>query len=599
MNPSTLLPTTSASGKNLPAGYGNGELPAFGNNGFVKNVTKTALNAAQKEALATEKTFQLSQALVNRPTPDGKDNWLSRKFSNFVALDESVLGASAILFLQDTLAVWLPKMTAMRSVAEAVETTFLEFVESALFYFSAPILGQHVFSKLVKKWGVPDNDNPKAPDYLRRYKIGDSLGKINEKVNLDKLSKELNHGVGITKAGTLAKKAIGLKAGTVIATMSALALEYTLSFAKNLITLKFFNTGDFNEVANLKDGEVVHKSEKQIASDKAIEAKSIKRLWQGALAAAGLFAAGLGVARGATKSKTIFNFSRNLLKTFDFKYHTVFARKGQGLGKTIKSWFSKTKPETEYIKDEYNRALPKLTTKFGLTKGQKIAIITLGGIGYLDASRNKLEIYENLFRVWGVVMPYLMFGKEFLTERLRRILHGEVKLPKILSPLQPSQETIAKFRQIYKWNPDANNGKGAGEYLSMNDIVKKSLAKSPELAKEYENTADPLLIRSWANSNNPEMRKVGQEFRRLMGPKKVSFAAPLFFGIFGVGLTVAWLNRFWTAYRYNKQQQDKLAINPQPLKEASRINLSGSNPFQNQQLAAIAINRTLATQQQH
>lgn len=539
-------PTRTSQSPTL-AGRGNGSRTEKADqSAYFGNI---ANKAAIQQARNTERLFELTQGLVNDPKSGA--SWLKRKFSNFVTLDESVLGASAILFLQDTLAVWLPKMTAMRSWAEAVETTFLEFVESALFYFSAPILGQHVFSKIIRS-SLLDNKDSRTAHHVERNHIAQSLGELNKKINLDKLANELKTGLGNTNVGRHAKKVIALKAGTVVATLSAMMLEYTLSFAKNLITLKFFNTGDFNHVADLKDPNA-QKTPEQLAADERTEKKAIRRLWQGGALAAGFFAAGLGLARGATRSKTLFNFSRRLLKTFDFNYNQVFARVKRPLGKRLKNFFSKAKTAPQYVLDKVTKQ-PKLITKFGLTKGQKIAIITLGGIGYLDASRNRLEVYENLFRVWGVVMPYLMFGKEFLTERLRRLLHGEVRLPNALNFLQPGDKTIAKFREIYQWDSKLNHGKGGGRYLSVDEIAQKAIEKAG-LSAEFVKQATPQQVRSWVNSDNPQLRKASQEFKRLMGPKNTSFGAPLAFGIFGVGLAVAWLNRFWTAYRYKQQQQ--------------------------------------------
>ncbi len=552
MKPTTPLysattANTSPAPPALTAG-GGAVVPGFASWGVVA--------AAKADARHAEKLVALSKGLIQNygkqgaANPAGKPKGLRKFFANFVSLDESALGASSVLFLQDTLAVWLPKMTAVRSAAEAVESTFLEFVESALFYFSAPILGQHVFSKLIHKV-LPDNDK-KSGHHVARQDIAETHARLSKRVNLDKLGKEFTRATHATNKQV--RKVVGLKAGTIVATMSAMVLEYTLSFAKNLITLKFFNTGDFTDVANLTDNKGKH------GADHPTYLKAKKRVKQGAVAAAGILAASFGLAVGATRNKTLFNISRKLVQHFDFTFNQAFKRIGQPIGKKLKGLFGKSKGiKTPHYKlsAKNSGGDPKsVRPVFGLGKYQKYAIITLGGIGYLDASRDSLEVKENLFRVWGVIMPYLMFGKDFLTETFRKIAHGERRLPKVLGFLQPGKQSVEQFKSIYKWDPKANHGKGGGAYLSHDEIIQKALNTVPGLEKLLDDTTSLESVWKLSKSNDPKLRQAFVEYQKLMKPKIVSFGAPLAFGVFVVGLTVAWLNRFWTHYRFNKMQND-------------------------------------------
>ncbi len=549
-----------------PSSYAGSGNPGFGSWGVV--------SAAKADARKAEKLMAISKGLIQNygkqgaANPTGESKGIRKFFANFVSLDESALGASSVLFLQDTLAVWLPKMTAVRSAAEAVESTFLEFVESALFYFSAPILGQHVFSKLIHKV-LPGNQRSGAAKehYVARQDIAASHEMLTKRANLDKIGK--NFKALNDAASKQTKKLVGLKAGTIVATMSAMILEYTLSFAKNLITLKFFNTGDFTDVANLTDNKKKH------GTDHPTYKKAQKRVKQGALAAAAILAGSFGLAIGTTRNKTLFNLSRRIIKNFDFTFNQAFKR----AGKTLKNAASAVKiPNYKRVGSGANKGQKIVRPIFGLGKYQKYAIITLGGIGYIDASRDDLEVKENLFRVWGVIMPYLMFGKEFLTEGFRKVAHGERKLPKLLGFLQPNEKTIESFKSIYKWNPAANHGKGGGAYLSHDEIIQKSLSTVPGLENLLDEKTSLDKVWQLAQTNDPKIRQAFVEYQKLMKPKIVSFGAPLAFGVFVVGLTVAWLNRFWTNYRFNNMKKE---LTEQHFKNVAS-GLNEANPFRAQ-----------------
>ncbi len=86
----------------------------------------------------------LKQALKTSSAP-------KRLLAGMVKTAEGTSGLSVVTFVQDTLSVWLPKALVSRSVAELAESSFLEFIESFLIYFSIPLLGKNVFEKAVKK----------------------------------------------------------------------------------------------------------------------------------------------------------------------------------------------------------------------------------------------------------------------------------------------------------------------------------------------------------------------------------------------------------------------------------------------------------------
>ena len=52
---------------------------------------------------------------------------------------------STTRFIQGTLTNWFPKAVLSRSFIDFSEFTFLETIESCIFYFAAPLLGEHIF----------------------------------------------------------------------------------------------------------------------------------------------------------------------------------------------------------------------------------------------------------------------------------------------------------------------------------------------------------------------------------------------------------------------------------------------------------------------
>ena len=54
---------------------------------------------------------------------------------------------SSTRFIQDTATNWFPKAVFSRSKEDFCEMSFLEFLESGIFYFSLPILAEKLFRK--------------------------------------------------------------------------------------------------------------------------------------------------------------------------------------------------------------------------------------------------------------------------------------------------------------------------------------------------------------------------------------------------------------------------------------------------------------------
>lgn len=138
---------------------------------------------------------------------------------------------SSTRFIQDTATNWAPKAIFARSKADFAEMSFLEFLESGIFYFASPLLGEKLFrNKIFKNF---------SPESIKN--------KVNEQI--PKTVEEITKNSALTE--DIKKRAISTKAGIVLACAAIPIAEYTLSFAKNLFTLKTFNKSNFNNIANL------------------------------------------------------------------------------------------------------------------------------------------------------------------------------------------------------------------------------------------------------------------------------------------------------------------------------------------------------------
>ena len=147
--------------------------------------------------------------------------------SQFVAHKENASGLSTSRFIQDTATCLVPKAVFSRSKADLAENSFLELSESALVYFAPAFIGEKIARKIYSK-----NLSVEAKKLIA--KSGSDLLKEKNALNRTVLP---------------AKAAIALSALFIPLT------EFTLNYFKNLMTLKVFKKGDFNNIANLENSK--------------------------------------------------------------------------------------------------------------------------------------------------------------------------------------------------------------------------------------------------------------------------------------------------------------------------------------------------------
>ena len=93
-----------------------------------------------------EQPYNLNNSKSNnkKSNPSFKNDFrgLAKAADIFIKSQENL---SSTRFIQDTATNWAPKAIFSRSKADFAEMSFLEFLESGIFYFASPILGEKLF----------------------------------------------------------------------------------------------------------------------------------------------------------------------------------------------------------------------------------------------------------------------------------------------------------------------------------------------------------------------------------------------------------------------------------------------------------------------
>lgn len=332
-----------------------------------KVTNKTTTFTSKEDALF--KTLDKSQKVLN----------------GFVKSQENL---KVTRFAQDVSTNWIPKVVFTRSLPDFAEMTFLEYTESALFYFAPEIFGKF-FRKNLTKF---------TPQELRKA-VDAKIPKSAEKILADKT---------LEKDG-IAKRALTTKAAIILACTSIPASEYALSFAKNLFTLKLFKKSDFNNIVNLNKEQVENKEHQDKVRNSAYShIKNAGLLSLGGLGASIVFA------KYGHKSEALQKLSSLILQP---GAHIANGFKKIGLHSDKVEKFLK-----KYITPDFNEKDGKLT----LSKGQLLVSTVSGFCGYSSAGkdRGKLDQLEVWTRV-PIVVFYTVFGSSLFDGAFKRILHNK------------------------------------------------------------------------------------------------------------------------------------------------------------------------------
>lgn len=290
---------------------------------------------------------------------------------NTIGFIETFRNRSIGKFGEDTAISLGSRLSASRGKTESTEIAFAEIMESVLAYFVPGLLANQIFGKLFHH-----------------------LGKFNDPRLLTHSLTDLNKVGG--KA--LVQKALPHRLAVLLSSvvLAAICGEYILLFLKNLMTLKVYQTGNFNHIANLNT--ISAKKDTQATTNDAVKQKAHKRIKQ-------LLAIGGGL---LISSMAMVQFS-------GFKKAIAHLAKGYTLDSQLKPRNFGTKIINAL---DFDYSGKKAAMKF---PAHLALYMSVAFLGYLDSARNKLERQEVATRL-PLIMGYMLVGQTLISKLLNKFI---------------------------------------------------------------------------------------------------------------------------------------------------------------------------------
>ena len=328
-----------------------------------------------------------------------------KPLDSFIKMQENLSGTR---FVQDTATNWVPKAVFARSKADLAEMSFLEFGESALFYFAPGLIGEHISRKIFSKF---------APKNLQKQinkHIPDSVDTILSNKALAKNGAD--------------KHLLPIKAAIVLSCAAIPAAEYALSFAKNLFTLKVFK--------------------EDTAQQQRVEKSAKSHIKKAAIVSAASLGTGVLFAALGHKSKAIRSISKVILQP------------GAQISKGLEKAGIKSKKLDSFLRKYINFDFDSSNGKLALSHGQLAATVMAGVVGYNQAAkdRGRLDQLEVMTRL-PLVAFYTIFGSSLFEHGFKNILHKKNVFPDLIKKTQdntlitPTREELPELaKQLAKKN---------------------------------------------------------------------------------------------------------------------------------------------------
>ena len=429
--------------------------------------------------------------------------------ASYLKLHEAQGSFAHIRFAQDTIVNWVPKVFFSRSLADFTDMSFLELTENVLVYYGGKFLGEGVFRKHYAK-KIAENLKEKIPVRAEELLNNSRIHSEDPKISID-VKKKLQEDN---------KKLMPVKAALAISALVIPLAEYSLSYVKNLFTLKLFKQSDFNNIANLN---------KNIKEDAEKQKQVKESAKQHLKLAGGIFAGCLGLSALLLTRGKHSPFLQSLSEYVLAPGNKIFKPKSGDSKEVVVKLAEKAKKFNNYfsidfdsvdVKDKLgNPARDKygnIKKKLALSKGQIVACVLFGFLGYTGAAkdRGKQNLLEVLFR-YPIVTFYVITGADLFIAGFKKILRKKGGYEEMLG---------------------GKNDK---------DFKMPSLKELPELAKGLANKKG---IGTKAG--------IEAEFKRLFKQKATIIGVPTLFSLFVMGFFVAGYSRFFTQYRYNKEMKE-------------------------------------------
>lgn len=392
----------------------------------------------------------------------------SRCIEKFINVKESEADLSTMRIGQELITNLGPKAVFARGLVDLCDNAFREILENIIVYIGPKIVGENIFRKIYSK-------------------------------NVDK---GLNKAVA-TEASELLKtknpdnkKLMPIKAAIAVSALVIPLAEYSLSYVKNLFTLKMFGQADFNNIANLNKNQKENVEHQKKVKDSAHKHIGIA----GGLFAGCLAFSALLLTKGKN-SKFLNSISEAILAP-----GTKFFKNNEKLKNTVNKYFGL---------DFVNK-----NGKLAMSNGQLTASVVVGGVGYFGAAkdRGKQDFKEVLYR-FPLVGFYAITGSDLVEKGFKSLLRKTGHCKELL------EEEVIRNKK-----PE----------------VKDKMPKLSELADLAHKLA----------GKNATKAEVQAKFDKLFKQKATIIGVPFLFGLGVMGFFVAGMSRYFTQYRYNKEMQE-------------------------------------------
>ena len=354
------------------------------------------------------------------PTSENLINTLTKnqqKIAKFINLQESDADISTMRLGQEISTNLLPKAVFARSVVDLCDNGFREIFENIIVYLGPKFVGEKIFRKIYSK-----------------------------KLNKGLREKVTTTAADLIKSNDKDKKTLmPIKAAIAVSALVIPLAEYSLSYVKNLFTLKIFKQADFNNIANLnKDKKENFEHQEKVKKS----AKNHIKL------AGGIFAGCLGLA--------------TLLATRGKNSKALQSLSEAVLAPGTKFFKNNVKKEA-LINRYFGLDFASKNGKLAMSNGQVTACVVVGGFGYFGAAKDRgNQDFKEIAYRFPLVGFYAITGSHLLEQGLKKMLRkkDEYKdiidkdlnapklkdLPKLAEKLaQKNKTTIeAEYRRLFK-----------------------------------------------------------------------------------------------------------------------------------------------------
>lgn len=294
-----------------------------------------------------------------------------KPIAKLINIRESESELSTLRIGQELTTNLLPKSIFARGLVDLCDNAFREILEVFIVYVGPKILGENVFRKLYSK-GANKGLNNLIPTEASRLMAENAAEN---------------------------KKLMPVKAAIAVSALTIPLAEYSLSFAKNLFTLKIFKQADFNNIANLntnKKETSEHQEKVKQSAKKHIKLAGI--IFAGCLGLSALLAT-----RGKN-SKFLNHISEALLAPGS-------------------KFFKNNENKAKFVNKYFGLDFRNKNGKLALSNGQVTACVVAGGFGYAGAAkdRGKQDFKEVIYR-FPLVGFYAISGSDLVEHGYKKIL---------------------------------------------------------------------------------------------------------------------------------------------------------------------------------